>query len=342
MTAPALQEARPLAAVSRLPPLPSGWQGLRYVPLADGCLAVLATDVDLAGEHRRIQAAAQTLLPPHPPARLSELSAIGNARIWSIAAGGSWVPGPSFPLETPFPHFDRFGDGRWLVVATRTRGDPNARVLGPDGALLARRMLGDGVEHVAIDGDHRIWVGWFDEGIFGNENWLLPGHGRPPSNNGIGCFADTGDLVPLPDWPAEAGWVVDCYALAIADGAVWVCPYTDFPLVRFMPGEPCRWWRSEITGPNAIAIDGCHALLAGGYTADANRLALVALDRSGEDRKVSIVSTWALPLRRLPPPQNRWSPVWNRPDLLAGRGDMIHLVDDGVWYRWRVGDLHTA
>ena len=56
----------------------------------------------------------------------------------------------------------------------------------------------------------------------------------------------------------------DCYALNATDDGVWACPYTDFPLVRFVPGEPVRWWRNEITGPQAIAIDDIKALLAGG------------------------------------------------------------------------------
>jgi hypothetical protein len=73
--------------------------------------------------------------------------------------------------------------------------------------------LGDGIEHVAIDAEDRVWVGWFDEGMFGNDGWRVPGQEWPPSSNGVACFATDGALLPLPVWPAEAGTIADCYAL---------------------------------------------------------------------------------------------------------------------------------
>lgn len=339
MNAHAQSAAIETASMSHLPTPMSGWQPVSYTVLADGTLAVLATDVDLAGEHQRINAAFQASTPPDPPSRLVELCANGNAHIWITTPNGAWVAGPTFPLETPFPQFDRFGDGRWLVVASRTREEPNARVLTSEGTLLYRVMLGDGIEHVAIDADDRIWVGWFDEGMFGNDDWRVPGQEWPPSSNGVACFADDGNLLPLPLWPTGAGIIADCYALNVTGAGAWVCPYTDFPLVRFVPGEQSRWWRSDIAGPTAVAIDGDHAVLAGGYTKDANRLALVALIGNGEGEHASVLATWELPLRRLPPSENSGAPVWDHPNFLTGRGDTLHLVDDGVWYRWRVRDL---
>lgn len=79
---------------------------------------------------------------------------------------GGWA---NFFTRDSIPTVRSFGDGRWLVVASRTRDKANARVLTSDGALLDRLMLGDGIEHITIDRDHRIWVGWFDEGMFGND-----------------------------------------------------------------------------------------------------------------------------------------------------------------------------
>lgn len=321
-------------------PIPSGWQALRYAILSDGNLAVVATDVDLAKEWSRIFDGLGSDGPIDPPSRIDQLTVSGRARLLTWDAG-SWQDGPVFPLETPHPLIDRFADNRWLVVGARAVGKPNARVLTPEGALLARFMLGDGIEHIAIDDADRIWVGWFDEGRFG-EGWNVPGMEWPPSSNGVACFAPDGSLVDLPLLPKEAGFIADCYALAPAGPGVWASPYTDFPLVRFVPGMPTRWWRSELDGPKAIAADGTYALVAGGYRNDAARLALVQLEGPGNGEEATLLATWSMPLRSAPPAQNNWAPTWESPALLAGRGDTLHLLDDGMWHQWRVEDAVAA
>lgn len=316
--------------------LPPPWQAVGYAVVADDTLAVLATDVDLAGAQRQRAAALPPDAPSFPP-NLSELLLGGSGLIWTTKSS-AWSRGPTFPLETPFPHFARFGDGRWLVVASRSDGEANARVMAPDGRLLARFTLGDGIEHVAIDAEDRIWVGWFDEGIFGNDGWREAELDRPPSSNGIACFTSDGRPLALPILPDDAGMIADCYALNAAGPGAWICPYTDFPLVRFVPGEPTRWWRTSVA-PHAVAVDERHALAAGGYTKDANRLTLMELAGEGVGEDATILASWGLPLRRLPKSDDEWSPVWHRPDLLVGRGDILHFVDDGRWIRWSVQDL---
>ncbi|WP_189677917.1 hypothetical protein [Sphingomonas glacialis] len=149
------------STTSLLSPIPAGWQVLHHAILSDGTLALVTTDVDFASEWERILASDT---PVDPPSRIEQLYKIGRARLLTRAADG-WQDGPVFPLETAHPLIDRFSDGRWLVVASRTRSEPNARVLAPDGALQSRFMLGDAIEHVVIDSLDRIWVGWFDEGM---------------------------------------------------------------------------------------------------------------------------------------------------------------------------------
>lgn len=324
-------------STSLLSPIPSGWHALQHAILSDGTLAVAATDVDLASEWSRIHASDGSV---DPPSRINSIASSGRARlmIWGV---NGWQDGPIFPLETSTPLVDRFSDGRWLVVGSRSRGEPNARVLAPGGALLARFMLGDGIEHITIDSADRIWVGWFDEGTSGN-GWSVPGMERPPSTNGVACFAPNGGLVEVPSWPKDAGFIVDCYALTSAGSGVWASPYTDFPLVRFVPGEPTRWWRSELAGPKAIAVDGNHALVAGGYHEDAARLALIRLEEPGDGNEAAPLVMWRMPLRSALKSQNEWAPVWDSPALLTGRGSSLHLVDEGRWYQWRVADAVAA
>lgn len=320
---------------TRLSALPNGWQAIRHSVVEDGTLAVIATDVDLAGEWARIYALQERL---DPPSRVSELVEAGTARLMTWDGTG-WREELRVPLETPYLLIDRFADERWLVVGSRTDGMPNARLLAPDGTLLGRFMLGDGIEHAAIDSAGRVWVGWFDEGIFGNEGWRAGGEEWPPSGRGIGCFDAAGVLLPLPDFPSAAGMIADCYALTPVDEGAWACPYIDFPLLHLRPGQPARWWKSDLVGPKALAVNGSHALLAGGYGEEANRLALVSLEGVGQGEDARLLASWTLPLRRLPTPSNEWGPVWEHPTLLAGRGDTLHLVDAGVWYRWRVADV---
>ena len=320
-------------ATSLVSPIPAGWQALHHAILADGTLAVAVTDVDLASEWKRIFASDG---PVNPPARIEQLSKSGRAQLLTWVEDG-WREGPTFPLETPHPLIDRFIDGRWLVVGSRTRTGPNARVFAPDGTLQTRFMLGDAIEHIAIDSADRIWVGWFDEGMSGGE-WSVPGMDWPPSTNGVACFTSDGRVVEVPSWPEGAGVIADCYALAVDGTGVWTSPYTDFPIVRFVPGQPTRWWKSEMAGPRAIAVHGSHALVAGGYRDDAARLSLVRLQEPGNGEDAVSVATWRMPLRAAPPVQNDWGPVWEAPSLLAGRGDVLHLIDDGKWHQWRVAD----
>ncbi|MDH7975731.1 hypothetical protein QH494_26390 [Sphingomonas sp. AR_OL41] len=322
---------------SFLSPIQTGWQALHHAILADGTLAVVVTDVDLAKEWMRIYASNGQIAPP---SRIDRLTKSGRAQLLTWGADG-WQDGPIFPLETPHPRVDRFSDGRWLMVGSRTRRKPNARVISSDGALLGRFMLGDGIEHIAIDSADRIWVGWFDEGMFGG-GWSVPGMEWPPSSNGVACFAPDGSVVEVPSWPEEAGMIADCYVLTPAGSGVWTSPYTDFPLVRFVPGEPARWWRNELAGPKAIAVDATYALVAGGYRDDAARLALVHLDEPGSGQPAVPLATWRMPLRPAPPPLNDWAPVWETPSLLTGRDSTLHLIDDGKWHQWRVADAVAA
>jgi hypothetical protein len=136
-------------------------------------------------------------------------------------------------------------------------------VLAPDGVILDRLTLGDGIEHVAIDAEDRVWVGWFDEGMFGNDGWRVPGQEWPPSSNGVACFTADGALLPLPVWPVEAGTIADCYALNVVGAGAWACPYTEFPLVRFVPGEDSVRPRGGNWFCGAVVVPPCGVAVRG-------------------------------------------------------------------------------
>ncbi len=296
--------AAPNATISLLPVLPVGWSAASYTPLADGTLAILATDVDL------------------------DSHAAANGRVWTFD-GSVLSEGPTFPLDSLCPVIDRFADGRWLVTGARTNDSANGVVLTTDGHEVRRIHLGDGIFWTKIDDADRIWVGWFDEGVFGNPSWSVPGLEWPPSSYGLAAFDQLGGLVAHAEGVPASSGIADCYALNVFGDTVWACTYPDFPLGCLTKGGQWRWWTTELIGTRALAADGCFVLAAGGYGEEGNRIVLLRLGDSGPES----LGEWRLPLMAGFP---------QRVDCVDGRGDRLHIVDDGKWYQWRVSDFVDA
>ncbi|MBT2186862.1 hypothetical protein [Sphingobium nicotianae] len=321
MTA-ALETLRHAASIT-LPPLPMGWQVVTYAALADGSLAILGTDVDLRAEHRRGSDGAPGAGDPFRLARRA------TARLWTFD-GHALAEGPTFPMASPSLRVDRFPDGRWLVVRTRSDVDCGERIFAPGGAILGSVYLGDGIEHLKIDDDGRIWVGWCDEGVFGNSSWQIPGRDAPPSAAGVACFDEQGGLLHQAEQTEPL--IADCYALNVAGTAAWACTYMSFPITALGSG-PQRRWATSLAGVRAIAVAGDHVLAAGGYGEEDNRLTLLKLNGEGEE--AGTLCEGRLPFF----PEKRYPDVH---PYLDGRRDLLHLVDGGIWHRWSVQDFLTA
>lgn len=302
----------PSASEVSIPPLPEGWRAIHYAVLADGALAIVGADADLSGA-----AAGQ----PH------DAAAESRARIW-IFDGDALAAGPVFPLLTPYPRVDRFPDGRWLVASARAHDERNARILASDGGELGRIRLGDGIERLRIDTGGRIWVGWFDEGVFGNEDWRAPGLPGPPSVAGVGVFDDSGRFLPTRDY-ARPLPIAECYALNVVGESAYACTYMDFPIIRMSVGEAEQCWPSELDGPRALAVRPPFVLAAGGYGEESDRAVLVRLGT----HQAATIGEWRLPLRLRYPKDV---------DFFDGRGSVISAVRQGVWHRWRIDDFIAA
>jgi hypothetical protein len=205
------------------------------------------------------------------------------------------------------------------VTNARSDGRGNARILSVDGAEERRIELGDGIAHIQIDDKQRIWVGWFDEGVFGNGSWRLPGLKWAPSAHGIAAFDERGALLKH----ATLESIADCYALNVAADGTWSCTYTDFPILR-MSDEGERKWPTNLSGVSAIAVSYPYVLAAGGYQREANRAVLLQL----EEYSVRPVGDWCLPFE-----------VQAEVNLIGGRDDELHVVHDQKWNRWRVADF---
>ena len=105
------------------------------------------------------------------------------------------------------------------------------------------------------------WLSFrFDEGVFGNYGW-----DKPIGGAGLVCFDSQGHVTWEFEPPAGVDTIADCYAFNVAADSVWACYYTDFPVVKVDASRQVRAWKNDISGANALAVDGRRIALWGGY-----------------------------------------------------------------------------
>jgi hypothetical protein len=302
-----------------LPPTPQGWFDHGYTALADSRLALIRTCRDVHAEYGRWLKAASAGGPRPAYPSLWD----GDLRL-SVFDGGAETD-VAMVASIAHPFVDRMPDGRWLVAGSRADpGEKNARIHAADGLVEYRMMLGDGIASLLCSPDGTIWVGYFDEGVFGARNkdgsW-------PVSTGGIVQFDAAG--TPLWSFNAQVDsdrMVDDAYAMTLSGTDLWACYYTDFPIARVRGGKPA-FWSNRVSGATAIAVKDDLVLLGGGYGADAKRITLVKLD-GGSSRELGRIATG--------PGKGGGA------TLLQGRGSAMHVVSDGMWYRLKAHQAEAA
>lgn len=302
-------EAAAIADCVLLPAPPDGWFDYGYAALADGRLALLRTERDVHGAYRRYQQSFNegfpTIAPPEiwpDRLRLSIFDGKEESDVAIVPSG--W-----------HPKVDRTRDGQWIVASSRAGpGDRNGCIYAPDGTEVAAIALGDGIESLLCATDGSIWVGYFDEGIFGSTS-----DGEPTvSTGGIVRFSGSGAVLWSYNNDLQGhGFVADCYALTLSGNDVWACCYAEFPIIRVRM-HAITSWPNDMTGAKAIAVDNDLVLLAGGYSENADRIAIVKLD-----------GRTSRPIRTI-----RFECAErDTASLLQGRGAVLHLVNGGIWMR---------
>jgi hypothetical protein len=148
--------------------------------------------------------------------------------------------------------------------------DLNAQVFGRDGALRRSFCLGDGIASVQTTSDGCIWTSYYDEGVFGNNGWVMPLDSeelvRPLGHSGLVCWDANGKPLYEYSTPEELDGICDCYALNVSsNNETWCYYYTDFPLVRLLDYNIVNWWDCPIRGANRFAVNGNIVLMDGGY-----------------------------------------------------------------------------
>ena len=235
------------------------------------------------------------------------------------------------PLDVTFPLIDMFPDGRLLVAGTRSRWraeddvDLNGIIIDPNTGEFARILLGDGIQRLAVDPLGRIWVAYFDEGIYGNFGWGSPGP-SPIGSHGLVCFDSEGHA--LWDFPFddEYGPISDCYALNVTPKDVFVYFYTEFPLCRISTDFSRAYWEPGLSGCHQMATDGSRVLFSGQYDDPPDAAYLADVERG---KRLS-PKRFALTL-----PDGE---VTKRGELI-GRGSGLHYFSENAWYRFELSDL---
>ncbi len=244
-------------------------------------------------------------------------------RLTSVRPGGIAIDIP--PLEITFPLVDLFPDGRILMAASRCqwRGpddyDRNGVIFDPKSGSLKRILLGDGIADIGVDARGRIWASYFDEGVFGNFGWGMPGPGGP-GRGGLTCFDDDGRILWQFNSDHDAP-IADCYALNATPEAMWAYYYMAFEICRVgMDFSKTIWPPPEVAGAHAFAVCDKAFLFASGYGAPKDKVHLVR--REGEKLgKTTILSVAAPDGESLDG------------STVVGRGKYLHFLNRRGWFR---------
>lgn len=135
--------------------------------------------------------------------------------------------------------------------------DKNAVFFDRNGNTVRELCFGDGIGDCITTEDGRIFVGYFDEGVFGNYGW-----DDPIGKHGLLEFDEYGDI----NW-RSCRPICDCYAMNVDDaGELWYYYYTDFLLIK------TDLFTEQVFDPNIsgadsflISSDGSGIIINGGY-----------------------------------------------------------------------------
>lgn len=187
-------------------------------------------------------------------------------------AGEDWLQVALPETNEIYHNVQPLGKDQWLAVRGRSEGDDdcNAHVFDASGRRLRSFPAGDGIQEVQTDEAGKIWVSYFDEGVFGDCKL---------SHSGLVCLDDQGrcvfDFLKIPH-PCVSS-MADCYALNVCSSReVWLCYYTDFPLVQVLDHKLANVWpKFPISGSPGFAVLRNRTLFSGGYK---KRESLFAVD----------------------------------------------------------------
>ncbi|GGW23946.1 hypothetical protein [Streptomyces xantholiticus] len=217
-----------------------------------------------------------------------------------------------------YPMLDALPDGGFVVADARRRGRADhVQIFDALGRASWSFAVGDAIEHLLADESGDLWVGYFDEGVFGDD---------PLSEAGVRSWSPTGEsLWELPP-STPGGCVADCYALNTHQGTTWAYYYTDFPLVRVRGDGSVRVWDSPVPGAKATAVHDGGVAFFGGYGQEKDRLVLCTL-----------AERTAAPYLHSTLVRSDGSPVGRRRVLARGPRLYVQAEPYTTWEMWDLG-----
>jgi len=229
----------------------------------------------------------------------------------------------SFPTVQPLP------DGGVLIVGSRAQWTPggpeqNAEAFDANGDLLRTACVGDGVAHARTTASGELWVGYTDEGVYGNMGWGWQEGPAPIGSPGILRFAPT--LEVAWEFPATREMVIDdCYAMNWDGKRLWASYYSDFRLLAIEDGKASSL-KSSMPGAHALVTNGTEVAYVGGYRDEYDRVATGRTDDDAKDFQVS----------RLVMPDGSELP---REASIVGHANELHVFAGTRWLRVDLEDL---
>jgi hypothetical protein len=229
-------------------------------------------------------------------------------------------------LVNTFPFVQLLPADKPLIVSPRCARhkdgthELNAKVYDAKGKLEREFLLGDGIQHLQVDRRGRIWVGYFDEGVYGNFGWGGSGAAAPVGAAGLLCFTEQGEQVWEYKPVSGTDSISDLYALNVFGDEAWASYYTGFPVIRVGSDWKVEAWTTKVPGARALAVGHGKILLLGGYDDQtASRCLHLA------DKQATIEYSLSLSLTE----------GGNLADAtVIGRGHILHIFAGEVWYQF--------
>ena len=133
------------------------------------------------------------------------------------------------PTDIALDKIGRLSDGRFVVVGARCAlreggADENLLLVSKTGQIESSFTAGDGISDVIVDATDHVWLGYFDEGVFGNLGWGRPGTQEPLGACGVRVLNASGDEV----WThanTDPFFIADVYAMASVEDGIAVSAY---------------------------------------------------------------------------------------------------------------------
>ena len=228
------------------------------------------------------------------------------------------------------PMVDIFSDQSVALLGSRCehRGendyDLNGLIFDPSTGDVSRFLAGDGISHLGVDGQDRLWVGYFDEGVYGSFGWGSEGQPEPIGSSGLNCFNRSGKIIWRHDGQND-GMIDDCYALNVGEASTHYYFYSDFHLGTVKGDWRTNYRATDVSGSQYFAITDGLAVFTQQYD-DAPDVISVA--------KISDQECRTLEKRHLVLPDG--GNLEN--GQLFARNDALHYIDEENWYAWKISN----